>query len=219
MKTHRIALVLGVQLLLSVSAFGVTNLLSNPSFEIDANADTLPDDWQVYNYYTTYGGGWTLYDGNQGSEAQAIGASDGTEMMELGVWYAGFSVIYQDVLGTPGDAYDFSADIAYPWGANSPPDIAGNVISLKIEFFDAGNSMISSVSEFLPVVQDNSYQNFSINGVAPAGTVYVRSVVASEYWGFDNNGTNWLADNLVLTPEPGALLGLLALGAIVVRRR
>lgn len=219
MKQHWLALLVGGQVMMTMTALGASNLLTNPSFEIDVDADNLPDGWQRYNEPSASGGGWTRYDEDQSAEAQAAGASDGAEMMEIGVWYAGFAVVYQDVSATPATNYTFSADIAYPWGVSLPPSVANSEIKLKLEFFDVGDSKIGEQIEDLAVIKDNTYQNFSVSAISPAGTVRVRPVIVSEYWNYDNGGTNWLADNTLLTPEPTSLGMLVLLGVLGLRRR
>ena len=98
-----------------------------------------------------------------------------------------------------------------------------NGAELRIEWFDAADNNIGSTGnlEFQDLLT-NDYQQFSISGVAPAGTVRANAVIAVQ--SFLNDGV--IADisiavddaSFVLVPAP-ASAALLGLGGLCATRR
>jgi hypothetical protein len=140
--------------------------------------------------------------------------------------------IYQDVPGTAGQKYVLTG-----W-AGSEANYSGNVIGsptksqLAVEFLGAGNAVLGGtvLDMVLGVGNGGSnppfgYKQFSVSGVAPAGTLNVRSRI-SMVDGYSNpagGGQAYVADDFVLTavPEPAtfSLIGLAVAGLVGIRRR
>jgi hypothetical protein len=133
----------------------------------------------------------------------------------------------QLVAGTPGLPYTLKG-----W-AGAEPNYIGltdpTVGSLfRIEFLDAAANPISSVSLDLvanmlgvPNGQPFSYRQFSLTGVAPAGTVFVRAGAAmiDAYANPAGGGQAFVVDDFSLTvPEP-ASLGLLCVSGLTLLAR
>jgi hypothetical protein len=196
-----VVLVLAAMLCTSANA---ANLLINGDFALGSNGTTAPDNvalgWSTWNS----SGGWNNRETAQnpvpGDYLFAIGAGGG--------YGAG---VYQDVAATVGTNYTLTADSALDnWWMNHG--------YLKLEFWDAGNVNMVGFAESAHWGQPGydlglPWANYSISGVAPAGTVTVRAALAS--WG---EGGTARFDNAVLTPEP-ATLAILGLGGLLLRRR
>ena len=131
--------------------------------------------------------------------------------------------LYQDVPGTPGLTYTLTG-----WaGAEANALMAGAEFAL--EFLDAGDSVIGSAEIdliaaglFAPNGQAFNYKEYSVFGVAPAGTTTVRArasmidALANPLGG----GQAFVVDDFELTagdvvPEPASGL-LLAIGALAM---
>lgn len=167
--------------------------VTTDGFNVDTGADTN-DDWGVF--FKPFSGG----------------ATNGLATGHL----------YQDVAGTPGMTYTLTG-----WaGAESNAMMTG--AEFAIEFLDAGLNIIgSSVQSLLPTLfVDNGlafdYKMYTLNGVAPAGTVWVRS--RASMIGAQSNpaggGQAYVVDDFTLTvvPEP-TTMAVLGLGALALLRR
>lgn len=167
--------------------------VTTDGFNVDTGVDTN-DDWGVF---------FKPFSGN---------ATDGLATGHL----------YQDVAGTPGMTYTLTG-----WaGAEANAMMTGAEFAL--EFLDSGFNVIgSTVLDLLPTLYvDNGlafdYKMYTLNGVAPAGTVWVRS--RASMIGAQSNpaggGQAYVVDDFTLTvvPEP-ATMAVLGLGALALLRR
>lgn len=127
--------------------------------------------------------------------------------------------LYQDVPATPGDTYTLTG-----WAGAEANFVAFDA-QFAIEFLDGtgtiigGNVLSLGPMLFLPNGQPFNYKQYSLDAVAPAGTVLVRAR-ASMIEGTPNpagGGQAFVVDDFVLTPEPASLVLLLAVAAL--RRR
>jgi hypothetical protein len=197
-----ICVVLVLVALLCTSA-NAANLLTNGDFALGSNGTTAPDNAALAWYQYNSSGGWNNRETAQnpvpGDYLMAIGAAGG---------YGAFA--WQDVAGSAGISYKLTADSALDaWWLNHG--------YLKIEFYDAGSVMVgfAESAHWGQAGYDTGlpWANYSITGIAPAGTVTVRSMLGT--WG---EGGTARFDNVVLTPEP-ATLTILGLGGLLLRRR
>lgn len=133
----------------------------------------------------------------------------------------------QDIAATAGDNLTFSAWVGAE--ANYSGLIPGSNTRtvLAMDFLGAGASLIGSVeldlaAAGLGVVNGEAfnYKNYSVNGVAPAGTeaVRVRLSMIDAYSNPAGGGQALVADDFRLVPEP-ATLGLLAAASLLALRR
>jgi hypothetical protein len=159
---------------------------------------------------------------------------NGCNGLDCGVFFKAFSGnlangpatghLYQDNPAVPGWTYTLTGWV----GAEANFLAAG--AELAIEFLDAGNGIIGgTVLDLLPTIyvdngQPFDYKQYSLNGVAPAGTVNVRARV-SMLGGTPNpagGGQAFVVDDFTLegVPEPttAAITGVL-LGLAALRRR
>jgi len=129
--------------------------------------------------------------------------------------------LYQDVPGTPGEAYTLSG-----WAGAEANFLGG--AELAIEFRDGGGGLIGAASLdliaaglFVPNGEPFNYKLYTVTGVAPAGTVVVRARV-SMLAGMANpagGGQAYVVDDFTLVPEPSTAAALIALGIALARRR
>lgn len=137
--------------------------------------------------------------------------------------------LYQDVAGTAGIRYTMTG-----WAGAEPNALMG-AAEFAIEFLGAGDSLISSVVlNLLPTLFiDNGlafdYKEYTLSGIAPAGTmdVRIRASMINATANPAGGGQAFVVDDFTLTsdassvPEPGtlALLGLGVAGLAASRRR
>jgi hypothetical protein len=211
-----------IALALSAGTVSGQNLLNNPGFESDLGFDFS----NLENWNGFFGGpaGTFLQAFNDTGTAPLSGAKalELTIQGDANFPTTGFDAFTGHVQTIPGlsagTEYEFSV-----W-ARSDGNV-DNAAEMRIEWFDAGGATIGDTGNL--VYQDSlttEYQQFSIGGIAPAGTVGGRAVLAVQ--SFTNNGI--IADmsialddaSLVAVPAPAsaALLGLGGLAAIRRRR-
>lgn len=169
------------------------------------------------------------------ADGSNLPAPDGCDGPDCAVFFKGFSGnatngaatghLYQDVPATPGENYTLRG-----WaGAEQNFFAEGAVFAL--DFLDAGGGLLSSAQLDLlsaglktPNGEPFSYKQYTVSGVAPAGTVAVRAR-ASMLNGEPNpngGGQAFVVDDFVLVvPEPAtlAVLGMLTVGVVGRRRR
>ena len=137
--------------------------------------------------------------------------------------------LYQDVAGTAGLLYTMTG-----WAGAEANALMG-AAEFAIEFLGAGNSLISSVVlDLLPTLKTPnglafSYKEYTLSGIAPAGTleVRIRASMINATANPQGGGQAFVVDDFTLSsdaasiPEPGtlALLGLSLAGLAASRRR
>lgn len=171
--------------------------------------------------------GWILNETPGGANsADFTGFANHTPAGERGLWFRSFeggaavpsvdAILYQDVPAVPGVNYALSA-----WFKEEVGYLGQNL--LFIHFFDAGNGFIGSVSLDVDAVQtnDNTWRQFSVNGVSPAGTAMIR-VGANMQDGVNSmmNPQSAFVDDFELVPSPaGVTVAGVGLFGMAARRR
>ena len=157
---------------------GAANLLANPSFE---NGTVQPFSWN------TWGDGNVIW--------QTGGARTGSKCMNLGG--PDLALMYQRVPGTAGGAYAVRAWARYDSGAGDG--------EIKVEFHDGWENKIIEHRQLVHPPSD--WTEYSVTGIAPAGTVYVTATLV----GF--GGSTLLFDDVSLseqTQDPDLLIDVRA---------
>ena len=135
-------------------AHGQSNLLLNPGFE---SGSTFPSSW------STFGTGSFVW--------QLGGAHSGVRSMNLGG--SSFALMYQRVSGVTGRVYRVKAWVKRDTGPGAA--------TLKIEFHNAAVSKISE--EALAVIATDTWTEYGLSAVAPAGTALVTASIVGEEGG------------------------------------
>ncbi|HWP40832.1 MAG TPA: hypothetical protein VNL70_07890, partial [Tepidisphaeraceae bacterium] len=128
--------------------------------------------------------------------------------------------LMQAVLGTPGATYTLTG-----W-AGAEPNALMRDAEFAIEFLDASSNLLgASVLSLMPTLfvdngQPFDYKQYTVTGVAPAGTFFVRVRVSmlDAQANPAGGGQAFVVDDFVLVPEP-ASLGLVALAAVPMLAR
>lgn len=137
------------------------NLLRNSSFEADADANGLPDNWVAYNAGTT---GTITYSRPtngpiHGTYKQRFSGSG------LGTATTDRVGIYQQVNVVPNQNYVLSA-----WHGNNT---GSPKVRLWIDWFDSSNTYLSSIYSG-QIATAGAMARASLKGVAPATAAYAR---------------------------------------------
>ncbi|MEQ1744486.1 MAG: GEVED domain-containing protein, partial [Saprospiraceae bacterium] len=108
------------------------------------------------------------------------------------------NVLYQDVPTTPGSTVNLSVAAAV-----HNPD---NNSQIKIQFLDASNTVLSehAVQVDEDVDLSGSFQQYTLNGVAPAGTTKVRVMASTSANTYSNGGPSFKTDKWCLSIDPPA---------------
>jgi len=138
----------------------------------------------------------------------------------------------QTVLGNPGDRYDFSGWVGAEENYSGLIPGSQTRTELAIDFLGPGFVLLSSSVLDLKAAglgTDNGlsfdYKMYSVSGIAPAGTLFVRPRVSmfDAYANPAGGGQALVADDFSLqqVPEPSAILlaGVCALAGLVGRRK
>lgn len=177
------------------------NLLTNPGFSSGSGTDA--DNWTEAS--------------NSGRENW--GSHDGDAyLMALYGWNSATSdQVYQDVTGaTAGSTYSLTFWHEGDAGWN------GSAVSASMVWLDSGGSSIGTpVTVDLQPYATESWNNYVLNGTAPAGTVTVRVQLDATKPDGGAGAQKFDEFDLVAIPEPTALslLGIATAGLLSLRRR
>jgi hypothetical protein len=111
--------------------------------------------------------------------------------MWLRAFSGGDAKILQTVPGTPGGNYTFGAWSKWEMGYNGADPLSATQTFLKMEFLDASNAVIGTPAMLdlrTAQINDDTWRQFFLNSVAPAGTANVRVSVGAT--GMANSGIN-----------------------------
>lgn len=201
-----------------IAPAGPLNLLQNPDLE-------MPFDEMGGSNIAT---GWELIEPDlDGAGAPVNSASfesfgNHTPGGDRGLWFRSFegglggdkpftvnAHLQQTLPGAPGVEYAISAWFRYEANYSGADPMAPTQTILAIDFLDGAAMVISSAELDIDGVQDNDsvWRQFSVDGVAPAGTAFVRAR-ASMIDGVLSpaNPQSAFVDDFILVPAPGALV-------------
>ncbi len=220
-----------ITMLAAIAALGADAAQAN--LLVNGNLDSPPD------HETDVAVGWILEEpgvdglGAPVNSATFASFANHTPAGERGLWLRSFvggsgvnpptvtAHLYQDVPGGAGIAYSLIAWFRMEPNYSGLNPAASTQTILAIDFLNAADSVIASVELDIDTVYvpDNTWQQFPIGGVAPAGTTTVRAR-ASMLDGLlqPANPQSAFIDDFVLVPEPTSL-ALLILGLFAPRRR
>ena len=226
MKSLLVASILGL-----MSSAAMASLLTNGTLE-------TPDEHETNNAT-----GWTLTEvGVDGAGAPLDTASfvdfgaggNHTPGGHRGLWFRSFmggliqggstevdAILTQAVAGSAGTSYDLSAWYRYETFYSGGDEFRDTQTILAIDFLDGMGGVLGSSELDIDALNANDgvWRQFSVSGIAPAGTASVQAR-ASFLDGVLQTGNPQSAfvDDLVLTPEPTSL-ALIGLGALALIRR
>jgi hypothetical protein len=131
------------------------NLLLNPGFEIDNNADNRPDIWSSNSRFTRA----------CGTSVPAPGPHQGNCVGKFFATDNSGTTIAQNVGGiVAGKTYNFTA-----W-VNIPATADAFTLKLQVRWLTSGNSTISTKTAKTYSAATNGWDQTTFSGVAPAGT-------------------------------------------------
>lgn len=196
------------------------NLLNNPGFEDPLGFDfSNPLNWNGF------------FGGPAGTFLQAFNDTGATPR-------SGNNALVTTIQGVPGVTTGFDAftghvqivlglsagtEYEYSVWARTNPAIT-NGAEFRIEWQDAFGTEISRINVEIQDFLTSDYQQFSLGGIAPAGTARAAVVLATQSFINDgviaNTSVAWDDASLVAVPAPAsiALLGLAGLSAARRRR-
>ena len=199
-----------LSLLVLTAGIARANDLANPGFETNPT-DVTPGDW--FKFSGTCCGADPLTTAT--SVHSTVEPRSGTGHMDLSASGPfAFAGVFQDlgIVINPGDEVTFSG-----WHKSVLDPYLGTR-EAKIEWHGAPQLRVDTV------VLGTSYEQFSISGIAPAGTTGATITYALSTFNAGAGATQVYIDDfdvsIVRVPEPSTvLLGSLALIGFVVRRR
>jgi hypothetical protein len=226
-------LALGVSIvgLLAAQTASAQNLLSNPDLDTIAAGDqVLPTPvagWHVASSKAVEG---AFNDGASSETFCNVAQAGGT-----GLFFKAFqgvtgdhvwTSLYQDVAGTAGNSYSLTgwAGAGAAYIGLSDPTVGSQ---FALQFLNSSNSVIGTVTVDLkagglgtPNGNPFGYKQFTVSGVAPAGTTTVRSIarMMDAYNNPAGGDQAFVVDSFQLVPAPGSL-AILGLGGLVAGRR
>jgi len=178
MRTHLITTAIGGVLL--TGAAHAQNLATNPTFDDTTIDGVYGDDWGSF--------GAVGFDNWNPDGTPGHGILYGDNLANTGY------IFQTGIAGTPGTAYEFSVSVSLEssWDADA---------AIAVEFYEGDDSTLIDTAALAIDKTDagTGYHRYTVQGTAPAGTVYVRPVI-----GFANvlsTGAQHAAtvDNAVLT--------------------
>lgn len=196
------------------------NLLNNPGFEDPLGFDfSNPLNWN--GFFGAPAG--TILEAFNDTGATPLSGSNALVTTIRGVagvteGFDSFTGHVQTVLGlAAGTEYEYSV-----WARSNPAITNG--AEFRIEWQDAFGTEIGRINLEIQDFLTSEYQQFTINGIAPAGTARAAVVIAVQ--SFLNDGViaetsvAWDDASLVAVPAPASvsLLGLAGLAAVRRRR-
>ncbi len=209
---------IAVAVLVACPLAASANLLFNPSFEIDDDANGMPDGWGKWEPDQNNTGYPVHVDYTQNDPAKA---RTGDDLMTTWQWTDNndepdwdFGMFHQTgIPAIAGVTYTSGIWIDNNWGDGGAT--YNNSAFIKLDFYDIGGTKIGGVSADQDILPDG-FHYYEISATAPAGTATMTAAYAG------NGGYNWMRsmafDDAILIPEP-ASLSLLALGGVALLRR
>ena len=204
-------------LCLTLGAANAQNLLVNGDFSLDDGVSSLNAlGWTEYNSaWDTDPNAWVNRETQNITQNPPYG--DTNDFHYAMGYYGGYGAsVSQDVTVTDdGSTFQLTADSSLDvWWMNSG--------YLKIEFYDAGATTLLGEVESAHWSQPGydtgvPWANYSVAGVAPAGTETVRAILGS----YGEGGTARFDNAVLVIPEPttGAFLALGSLMLLGYRSR
>lgn len=216
--------------LLALPTAASANMLTNPGFEIEDMSGGTEDGLTGPEAAAD----WVQFRDTSPPPGTAFRNDD---MPHTGQWdlllqtesdTSGFTGAYEEVAASPGESFVFSVWAKVDDLADGIPGIddSGSPTSearFRIEWHSTalggGSGEISRIESNITSMLTDTYQLFSISGVAPAGAQKLRAVLALN----NNDDKFYFDDASVVVPEPASLTlsatALLGIALLWGRRR
>jgi hypothetical protein len=212
----------------------------SPTDTTDSTSTTV-DGWTMTQVYTDAA---DTIPGNPGQRDAFYNNTAGGRWSFWGQDFQNNGTAYQTVSGAvPGDTYTFTSQMLFELGggstsgagngfdaitvANNPTNTANCDAYINLSFIGAnGHSVLASYQTDVlagTVTLDRTWAPYSVSGIAPAGTAFVKVLDGWTNGGSDGNTGSqgaFFDDETLSVPEP-ATFSLLGLGgmALLARRR